>query len=78
LDEATSSVDAETELLIQQALERLIQGRTVFIVAHRLSTVKSASQIIVLDKGKITERGTHQQLLDKNGLYKRLYQIQEL
>ena len=78
LDEATSQLDTESEMVVQQALERLIKGRTVFIVAHRLSTVKSASQIIVLDKGKITERGTHQQLLDKNGLYKRLYQIQEL
>jgi subfamily B ATP-binding cassette protein MsbA len=78
LDEATSQLDTESEMVVQQALERLIKGRTVFIIAHRLSTVKSASQIIVLDKGKITERGTHQQLLDKNGLYKRLYQIQEL
>ena len=78
LDEATSQLDTESEMVVQQALERLIQGRTVFIIAHRLSTVKSASQIIVLDKGKITERGTHQQLLDKNGLYRRLYHMQEL
>lgn len=78
LDEATSQLDTESERLVQQALERLIQGRTVFIVAHRLSTVKSASQIAVLDKGRIVERGTHQQLLDKNGLYKRLYSMQEL
>lgn len=78
LDEATSQLDTESERLVQQALERLIQGRTVFIVAHRLSTVKSASQIAVLDKGRIVERGTHQQLLDKNGLYKRIYSMQEL
>jgi len=78
LDEATSQLDTESERLVQQALERLIQGRTVFVIAHRLSTVKSVSQIAVLDKGRIVERGTHQQLLDKNGLYKRLYSMQEL
>ena len=77
LDEATSQLDTDSERVVQQALERLMQGRTVFIVAHRLSTVKSASQIAVLDESKIVEMGTHQQLLEKNGLYKRLYSIQE-
>ena len=77
LDEATSQLDTDAEQIVQQALEQLIQGRTVFIIAHRLSTVKSASQIIVLDKGKIVEKGTHQQLLEKSGLYKRLYTMQE-
>jgi len=77
LDEATSQLDADSEKIVQQALERLTQGRTVFIVAHRLSTVKSASRIIVLDKGRIVEKGTHQELLEKNGLYKRIYSMQE-
>jgi ATP-binding cassette subfamily B protein/subfamily B ATP-binding cassette protein MsbA len=77
LDEATSSVDTETELLIQQALERLMKGRTTIIIAHRLSTVRSADKIVVLDEKTIRETGTHQELLAlKDGLYRRLYSVQ--
>jgi ABC-type multidrug transport system fused ATPase/permease subunit len=77
LDEATSSVDTETELLIQQALERLMAGRTTIIIAHRLSTVRNADQIVVLEGTKITEQGTHDALIAKKGLYHRLYTVQE-
>lgn len=76
LDEATSSLDAETEVLIREALERLMQGRTSFIIAHRLYTIEKADRIIVLDNGKIAEIGTHRELLEKGGLYKYLYEIQ--
>jgi ATP-binding cassette subfamily B protein/subfamily B ATP-binding cassette protein MsbA len=77
LDEATSSVDTETELLIQQALERLMKGRTTIIIAHRLSTVRSADQIVVLDEKSIREMGTHAELLKiPDGLYRRLYSVQ--
>ncbi|KAH3742702.1 ABC transporter B family member 1 [Pelomyxa schiedti] len=69
LDEATSALDAESEHLVQEALDRLMHGRTVLVIAHRLSTVQSASEVCVLDKGKIVERGTHAQLLEMNGLY---------
>jgi len=77
LDEATSSVDAETEMLIQEALERLIHGRTTIIIAHRLSTVRSADQIAVLEGSAITELGTHAQLIAREGHYHRLYSIQQ-
>jgi ATP-binding cassette subfamily B protein/subfamily B ATP-binding cassette protein MsbA len=77
LDEATSSVDAETEILIQQALERLIAGRTTIIIAHRLSTIRNADSIIVLEGDQIVEAGSHDSLLRMNGLYKRLYTVQQ-
>jgi ATP-binding cassette, subfamily B, multidrug efflux pump len=76
LDEATSSIDTETEQLIQQAIERVMRNRTSIVVAHRLSTIQSAEQIIVLHHGEIRERGTHQELLAQHGLYWRLYKLQ--
>lgn len=76
LDEATSNVDTETEILIQQALERLMRNRTSIIIAHRLSTIQNVDRIIVLHKGEIREIGTHAELLSLNGIYHRLYQLQ--
>jgi len=75
-DEATSSLDTESELLIQKAIDNLLSGRTVIVVAHRLSTIRNADQILVVKQGKIQERGTHTKLLNDNGLYKKLYDMQ--
>jgi ABC-type multidrug transport system fused ATPase/permease subunit len=76
LDEATSSVDTETELLVQNAIEKLLTGRTSIVIAHRLSTIQNADKIIVMHKGEIREMGTHQQLLAQRGIYYKLYQLQ--
>ncbi|MFH1201729.1 MAG: ABC transporter ATP-binding protein [Candidatus Omnitrophota bacterium] len=76
LDEATSQLDSASEKIVQQALDSLIANRTVFIVAHRLSTVRNATRIVVMDKGRIKEIGSHEELLKKGGLYQRLYQLQ--
>jgi len=76
LDEATSSLDSESEQLVQDALEYLMKGRTSFVIAHRLSTVRNAHKIIVIDKGIVTESGTHNELMSKDGLYRRLSEMQ--
>jgi subfamily B ATP-binding cassette protein MsbA len=76
LDEATSALDTESEMLVQQALNNLMEGRTTIVIAHRLSTVRRADKIIVMDAGRIAEIGTHQQLLSQGGIYRRLYELQ--
>ncbi len=75
-DEATSNLDNESEYLVQQAVENLLAGRTVFMIAHRLSTVYRSDEILVLDQGRIAERGTHQELLDNGQIYRKLYEMQ--
>jgi ATP-binding cassette subfamily B protein len=78
LDEATSAIDSLTELRIQRALERLVKGRTSFVVAHRLSTIRRADLVLVLDDGRIVERGNHDSLLELNGQYAALWRANEL
>ena len=78
LDEATSSLDTESERLVQDAINNMMQNRTSIVIAHRLSTIRHADEIIVLQKGKIVERGTHDQLLSQNGFYKKLVEMQEV
>jgi len=76
LDEATSALDTESETLVQKALEKLMQGRTVLVIAHRLSTIQHADEILVIDKGRIAERGSHEELVAKDGIYRKLYELQ--
>ena len=79
LDEATSSLDSESEMLIQKAMERLMVGRTTIVIAHRLSTVRSLDRLLVFDKGRVTEEGTHEQLVNRDGgIYRRLFERQAL
>ena len=76
LDEATSSIDTRTELKIQQAFDKLMQNKTSFIVAHRLSTIKNADLILVMNNGNVIEKGTHKELIEKHGFYEKLYNSQ--
>jgi ATP-binding cassette subfamily B protein len=76
LDEATSSVDNETEAAIQRSMERIIVGRTTIVIAHRLSTVRNADRIFVLDRGELCEQGTHEELLRHDGIYAALWRVQ--
>jgi len=76
LDEATSALDTESERLVQQAIERLMRERTVLVIAHRLATVRDADEIVVLDAGRVVQRGSHEELLQAGGLYRRLYDLQ--
>jgi len=76
LDEATSALDSESEALVQSALQNLMTGRTVFVIAHRLSTVRRADRIVVLESGMIVDEGTHERLMSRTGTYRRLYDLQ--
>ena len=75
LDEATSALDNASEVLVQQSLEELAKGRTTLVIAHRLSTIRSATKIVVLTKEGIAEEGTHAELMERGGLYRRLYEL---
>ncbi|BBP88186.1 hypothetical protein BsIDN1_18040 [Bacillus safensis] len=77
LDEATANIDTETEAIIQRALDVVKEGRTTFVIAHRLSTIKKADMILVLEKGEIVERGSHEQLMQQEGLYAQMYELQK-
>src|SRR5207253_7604613 len=76
LDEATSSLDTESEMLVQKALANLMQNKTSIVIAHRLSTIRKADKIVVMERGQIVEAGTHTELLERNGRYRRLYELQ--
>ena len=76
LDEATSALDSESERLVQSALENMMKNRTSVVIAHRLSTIQNADQIVVMQKGRIIEQGTHSELLQKQGMYKKLVEMQ--
>jgi subfamily B ATP-binding cassette protein MsbA len=76
LDEATSALDTESEKMVQDALEKVMQNRTSIVIAHRLSTIQNADKIVVLDKGQIAEQGSHAELMDKGGIYKKLVDLQ--
>ncbi|HCP59165.1 MAG TPA: antibiotic ABC transporter ATP-binding protein, partial [Alistipes obesi] len=76
LDEATSALDTESEKLVQEALNNLLKGRTSVVIAHRLSTIHNADQIIVVDHGRIAEQGTHTSLMERNGIYAKLIEMQ--
>ena len=76
LDEATSALDSESEVLVQEAIHNLMRGRTVLVIAHRFSTIKDASRILVMNEGAIAEIGTHDELMKLNGVYRRLYELQ--
>ena len=78
MDEATAALDTQSERLVQEALERLMSKRTTIAIAHRLSTIKDADEIIVVEAGRIVERGGHDELIEKNGYYKKLYDMQAL
>ena len=77
LDEATASLDPENEVLVQKAIAKLVEGKTVIMIAHRLRTVVDADQILVLDNGRLVEHGTHDELMQQNGLYHKLFHIQQ-
>ena len=78
LDEATSALDTESERLVQVALENMMKNRTSVVIAHRLSTIQNADLIVVMQKGRIVEQGTHTELIQKNGMYKRLVEMQTI